>query len=282
MCSPDLTEYHMANPTVFFTRRTGGNRRRSILGQTQPQEAFIASSVSRRGKGRICPDACLYACHQEEHGLLVGGVRWGSLRKIAFVPVLERSAGAGDGSGRVPNRPGSEISAQLSLWERGGSRVLRGNLLVYPIAGSLLYVEPLYIEAEQTKYPQLKKVLVYYKDTVVMEDTLEQALVKLFGEKVGAEGTPKGTGTEQGGPGTPESGAPGKEPGDETAPGDRDEGMVARLTAEEERELRSLFTRLLELENSSKEKLRAADWAGFGQAQQELEQVIRQINDLLS
>jgi hypothetical protein len=58
--------------------------------------------------------------------------------------------------------------------------------------------------------------------------------------------------------------------------------MVARLTAEEERELRSLFTRLLELENSSKEKLRAADWAGFGQAQQELEQVIRQINDLLS
>ncbi|HHZ16923.1 MAG TPA: UPF0182 family protein [Peptococcaceae bacterium] len=280
-----LREYHMANPTVFFTREDRWEIGEEVYwDKTQPQEAFY-SIIRLPGEEKeeyVLMRVFTPATKKNMVSWLAArsdGDHYGKLLLYRF-PKGVQVPGTAQVESQIDQDP--EISAQLSLWERGGSRVLRGNLLVYPIAGSLLYVEPLYIEAEQTKYPQLKKVLVYYKDTVVMEDTLEQALVKLFGEKVGAEGTPKGTGTEQGGPGTPESGAPGKEPGDETAPGDRDEGMVARLTAEEERELRSLFTRLLELENSSKEKLRAADWAGFGQAQQELEQVIRQINDLLS
>ena len=48
-------------------------------------------------------------------------------------------------------------------------------------------MEPLYIEAEQNQYPQLKKVFVYYNDTIVMEDTLEQALTSIFGDGVGKD-----------------------------------------------------------------------------------------------
>ncbi|MBC8500238.1 MAG: UPF0182 family protein [Nanoarchaeota archaeon] len=86
----------------------------------------------------------------------------------------------------------SEISQQLTLWSQQGSRVTRGNLLVIPIKDSLLYIEPLYIQAEQGQLPQLKRVLVSDGERVVMEETLEIALNVLFGKaktiiKVGEE-----------------------------------------------------------------------------------------------
>jgi len=76
----------------------------------------------------------------------------------------------------------SEISQQLTLWSQQGSRVTRGNLLVIPIKDSLLYIEPLYIQAEQGQLPQLKRVLVSDGERVVMEETLEIALNVLFGK----------------------------------------------------------------------------------------------------
>ncbi|NUP99713.1 MAG: UPF0182 family protein, partial [Armatimonadetes bacterium] len=74
------------------------------------------------------------------------------------------------------------ISQQITLWDRGGSRVIRGNLLVIPIESSLLYVEPLYLESEKRGLPELKRVIVVYEDQVVMEPTLEAALERLFGD----------------------------------------------------------------------------------------------------
>jgi uncharacterized membrane protein (UPF0182 family) len=73
------------------------------------------------------------------------------------------------------------ISEQLSLWDQRGSRVIRGNLIVIPIENSFLYVEPVYLIAEGTNMPQLKRVIVIYGDKVVMEHTLEEALNTVFG-----------------------------------------------------------------------------------------------------
>ena len=61
-----------------------------------------------------------------------------------------------------------------------GSRVIRGNLLVVPIANSILYVSPLYLRAESGQLPELKRVIAAYGDRVVMEDTLPEALAALF------------------------------------------------------------------------------------------------------
>jgi len=71
-----------------------------------------------------------------------------------------------------------EISAQFTLWEGAGSSVLRGNLLVLPIAGDILYIEPVYLSAATVPYPQLRRVVAVYKDKAVMESSLEQAVVK--------------------------------------------------------------------------------------------------------
>ena len=73
------------------------------------------------------------------------------------------------------------ISKELSLWNQQGSTVSRGNLLSIPIDDSMLYVEPLYIQSQnQNALPEVKRVIVAYKDQIVMEDTLKNALNKLF------------------------------------------------------------------------------------------------------
>ncbi len=76
----------------------------------------------------------------------------------------------------------SEISQQLTLWSQQGSRVTRGNLLVIPIEDSILYIEPLYLQAESGQLPQLKRVLVSDGERVVMEESLSEALEVLFGK----------------------------------------------------------------------------------------------------
>jgi uncharacterized membrane protein (UPF0182 family) len=73
------------------------------------------------------------------------------------------------------------ISQQLTLWDQKGSGVIRGKLIVIPIENSFLYVVPLYLKAEGTNFPQLKRVIVATGDKVVMEPTLDAALTSLLG-----------------------------------------------------------------------------------------------------
>jgi len=75
-----------------------------------------------------------------------------------------------------------EISQRISLWNTQGSRANQGNLLVIPIEQSLLYVEPLYLEAEQTPLPILARVIVAYENRIAMAETLERGLQAIFEE----------------------------------------------------------------------------------------------------
>jgi uncharacterized membrane protein (UPF0182 family) len=72
------------------------------------------------------------------------------------------------------------ISQQISLWNREGSRVLQGNLLVIPVEQSLLYVEPLYLEATENSLPTLVRVIAAYENQIVMNQTLKGALDAIF------------------------------------------------------------------------------------------------------
>ncbi|PLZ95937.1 hypothetical protein CEN50_20675 [Fischerella thermalis CCMEE 5268] len=72
------------------------------------------------------------------------------------------------------------ISQQISLWNREGSKAVQGNLLVIPIEQSLLYVEPLYLEAEQNSLPTFVAVIIAYENRIVMAETLEKALAGIF------------------------------------------------------------------------------------------------------
>jgi uncharacterized membrane protein (UPF0182 family) len=75
------------------------------------------------------------------------------------------------------------ISQQISLWNRQGSRVIQGNLLAIPVEESLLYVEPLYLKAEQNSLPTLARAIVVYNNQIIMAPTLQEALQAIFEPK---------------------------------------------------------------------------------------------------
>jgi len=135
------------------------------------------------------------------------------------------------------------ISQQLSLWNQRGSTVIRGSLLAIPIEQSLIYVQPLYLAAEQGALPELRRVTVVYGNQIAMEPTLEQALVKIFGGRA-----PAATASEA---------TPAAAPLDLT-------GSV-----------RALGQRALEIYTRAQQALRRGDWAGYGAEQKRLEETLR-------
>jgi uncharacterized protein len=107
----------------------------------------------------------------------------------------------------LPDGPGLAAAAiradenvardQTELGQRG-SQVLYGNLLLVPVDNALLYVQPFYVmsDDETRQLPQLEKVIVNYGETVVIEDTLQEALVALFGERVATQERPGAEGEQ--------------------------------------------------------------------------------------
>ena len=73
-----------------------------------------------------------------------------------------------------------EISPQITLWNQQGSEVIQGTLLVIPIEEALLYIRPLYLRASGGRIPELKRVVAAYQNRIVMEETLDAALSRLF------------------------------------------------------------------------------------------------------
>ena len=73
------------------------------------------------------------------------------------------------------------ISQQLSLWNQRGSQVIPGSLLAIPIEKSILYVQSIYLASEKGQLPELKRIIVAYGNTIVMEENLELALQRIFG-----------------------------------------------------------------------------------------------------
>ena len=86
----------------------------------------------------------------------------------------------------------AQLSAQFSLWNQQGSRVVRGHLLVIPIGRSLLYVEPIYLRAESSPMPELRLVVLATQDRLGYGASFEEALNNLFGEAAKAPAENKG------------------------------------------------------------------------------------------
>jgi uncharacterized membrane protein (UPF0182 family) len=76
----------------------------------------------------------------------------------------------------------AELSAQFSLWNQQGSRVLRGHLLVIPIGRSLLYVEPVYLQATRSPMPELRLVVLAIQERVGYGKSFDEAMTHLFGD----------------------------------------------------------------------------------------------------
>ena len=111
------------------------------------------------------------------------GEHYGSLISYTF-PKERQIDGAQQVEARIDTNP--DISEQFTLWSQAGSAVLRGNLLVIPVGGSILYAEPVYLQARDIQYPQLTRVvLVQQGEEPVMLPSLDQSLNNLLAGRGG-------------------------------------------------------------------------------------------------
>ncbi|MGH9883329.1 MAG: UPF0182 family protein, partial [Pyrinomonadaceae bacterium] len=76
----------------------------------------------------------------------------------------------------------AQLSGQFTLWNQQGSRVLRGHLLVIPVGRALLYVEPVYLQAQRSPMPELRLVVLSTQERLAYGQTFEEAMTSLFGE----------------------------------------------------------------------------------------------------
>ncbi|MDQ5985701.1 MAG: hypothetical protein CSYNP_01417 [Syntrophus sp. SKADARSKE-3] len=81
------------------------------------------------------------------------------------------------------------ISQQLSLWNQRGSQVIPGSLLAIPIEQSILYIQSIYLASEKGQLPELKRIILAFGNTIVMEENLETALQRIFGGEQAREKT---------------------------------------------------------------------------------------------
>lgn len=75
-----------------------------------------------------------------------------------------------------------QVSPLITLWNQSGSTVSLGTLLVIPIETSLIYIQPLYLKADEGSIPELKRVIVGYQNKIEMAENLEDALAQIFGD----------------------------------------------------------------------------------------------------
>ena len=144
----------------------------------------------------------------------------------------------------------TEISKEFSLWTSAGTKYRRGNMFIIPINTSILYVEPVYLEATNSSIPEVKRIIVAYNDKIAYEETLADCLISLFGTKA------------QNGVSGSETTNPSQSSGDDSAA-----NMSARQLAELVQEY---FTKA---QNAQKN----GDWAKYGEYLDKMEEYLNEL-----
>lgn len=176
--------YHMSNPTVFYNREDYYDiAKEKYYDKTQPEESqyMIAKLPGMNKEEYVLTIPFTPAQKDNLVAYMVArmdGENYGKL-EMYVMPKGMTIYGPMQIEAKIDNNP--DISKELSLWDQKGSQVLRGNTLVIPIQNSILYVEPLYIKSDaKESIPEVKRVIVAYDNKIVMEDTLNAALNKIF------------------------------------------------------------------------------------------------------
>jgi uncharacterized membrane protein (UPF0182 family) len=178
-----LMVYHMTDSRVFYNREDQWRSPNEIYGsQTQVVRPYYLIMKLPTGTSEEFILFNPFTPEQRTNliawmAALSDGDDYGKVLLYRF-PKQELVFGPEQLEARINQDP--VISQQISLWNRQGSRAIQGNLLVIPIENALLYVEPLYLEAEQNRLPTLARVIVVYQNRIVMAETLQQGLEAIF------------------------------------------------------------------------------------------------------
>ncbi len=243
--------YHMTDPYVFYNKEDPWLTPVEVVGKDRKEVEpyYIVTRLPGSDKSEYVlmlpftpknrPNMIAWMCARMD------GNNYGKLLVYDF-PKQETIYGPEQVEARINQN--TEISQQLSLWDQRGSRVYRGNLLVIPMDNSILYIEPLYLQAENSRLPELKRVIAGFGNEIVMETTLDRALQRLF-----QSGSPITAG--QGNLNVPE----GVEAGTET--------------------VNELIKLARQYYDQANQRLKVGDWSGYGENISKLDDVIRRLEE---
>ncbi|NIR45399.1 MAG: UPF0182 family protein [Gemmatimonadetes bacterium] len=178
-------KYHMTEPDVFYNQEDLWMRAtEKYYGEVQPVEPYYImwEPTATDDLEFILMLPFTPKNRQVLIGWIAGmcdGDNYGRLLAYKF-PKEKRVLGTQQMETKIDQD--SYLSGQLSLWDQRGSRVIRGNVLAIPVEETLVYVEPIYLQAETAAYPELRLVAVMHSDNLSYAPTFEEALTGLFGE----------------------------------------------------------------------------------------------------
>ncbi|MGH9692280.1 MAG: UPF0182 family protein [Candidatus Acidiferrales bacterium] len=250
--------YHMTDPSVFYSKEDLWRvATRSVNGTSTPMTPYYAvMKLPEVGKKEEFILMAPFSPARKNNMIAwmaarCDGTDYGKVLVFTF-PKEKLIYGPEQIQSRVNQSP--SISQQLTLWNQGGSTVIRGTLLVVPVQNAVLYVEPLYLASSGgSSIPELKRVIVAYSDHAVMEPSLADALNVIFG----------------GQPGEPA----------QTAAAPLTGGPAASSTPT--KTIPASIERLIQQANEHYEKaqqdLRQGDWSGYGQEIQKVGQILKQM-----
>ena len=187
--------YHMTNPQVFYNKEDKWDAAKQFFGSSKDEveieSNYIIMKLPDRQTEFMLTKTFTPSNKDNMIAWLAGvsdGDDYGQLLLYQF-PKQELVYGPMQIEQRIDQD--TTISPQLTLLGQQGSKVLRGNLMTIPIEQGLIYVEPVYIQASagQNNLPEVKKVIVSYQNSIVMADTLGDALGKVFSGDTGVSGS---------------------------------------------------------------------------------------------
>ena len=170
----------------------------------------------------------------------------------------------------------SEISQLLTLWSQRGSNVIRGNLLVIPMNNSVLYVEPIFLQAEGGGIPELRRVIVSYKNQIIMRENLEEALKAMFEEGAGLAVPEEDVEELQ-----EETGVDPEAAGidvDTDSQAEQDQQQDQGIQETEEFSSRELISEANNLYQEAQQALQNGDFAAYGEIIDELGEILNQLS----
>jgi uncharacterized membrane protein (UPF0182 family) len=175
--------FHMVNPAVFYNREDQWEVPTfDVGGQPAPMHPYYTIMKLPGESGPEYIQMLPFTPRQKDNlaAWMVArsdGANYGRLAVFQF-PKQTVVFGPRQVAARISQD--QVIAPQITLWNQQGSEVIQGTLLVIPIEESLIYIRPLYLRAAGGSIPELKRIIVAHQNQIVMEETLEAALDRIF------------------------------------------------------------------------------------------------------
>jgi len=176
--------YHMLDPQTFYNKEDLWDLARRSMGQTEGTDTSSPTYIMATLPGETKAEFLLllpFTPRNKDNliGLMVARCDGPHLGEIVVLQLSKQQLIFGPMQITARINQDQTISKDLTLWNQQGSHVLRGQTLVLPVGDTFLYVDPIYIQANEAAMPQLKKVVLAVGDRLIYTDTYDQALAEL-------------------------------------------------------------------------------------------------------